>query len=144
MRALGLLAALLAAVAIFLQAEPGRGSEIVARDVADVSLKADARGRAVVSYTADGRRRHALFWGAVNARPPSASEPQVQFKRDYSGGWGAFRRPIWKTMRDACRPYDGPPLPYLVTAGRAPNGSYWALQAWPRALPNLGIDPRKP
>jgi hypothetical protein len=123
---------------------PASASTIVARDATDVSLQADTRGRAVVSYTAAGRKRHALFWNAVNARPPSASVPQVEFSRDYSGGWGAFGKPIWKTMRNACGPYGGPPLPYLVTACTAPDGSHWALQAWARPLPNLGLDPWKP
>ncbi len=34
-------------------------------------------------------------------------------------------------------------LPWLVTACRAPDGSFWALQRWQRMLPNLGLDPWK-
>ena len=138
------LAFALLAVVLAASAAPAFASTLVARDALDVSLKADARGRAVVSYTAAGRKRHVLLWDAVNARAPSTSAPQVEFKRDYSGGWGAFRKPLWKTMRNSCGAYNGPPLAYLVVACTAPDGSHWALQAWSRPLPNLGIDPWKP
>jgi hypothetical protein len=132
----------LAAVATFALAAPTAGaSEILTRNASNVRLKVDANGRAVVYYTAGGRQFHPLVWGAVNARPPSRSVRQVHFKIDYSGGWGTFRRAIWRTIRNRCRPYDGPPLPWLVAACKAPDGSYWALQRWQRMLPNLGLDP---
>ncbi len=47
----------------------------------------------------------------------------------------------WRTFRDACRPYDGPALPLLITACKAPDGTYWALQAWQRNLPMRGFEP---
>ena len=42
------------------------------------------------------------------------------------------------------RPYDGPALPILVTACRAPDGTYWGVQTWQRRLPLLGFDPWLP
>jgi hypothetical protein len=48
------------------------------------------------------------------------------------------------TFANACTPYDGPELPWFVTACKAPDGSYWALQSWQRMLPNLGLDAWKP
>jgi hypothetical protein len=63
----------------------------------------------------------------------------VQFRLDRAGGWGTFGRKL--RFRNACRPYDGPPLVHLVTACKAPDGSYWALQQWRRMLPNLGFTP---
>lgn len=48
------------------------------------------------------------------------------------------------TFRNACGPYTGPPLPWLVVACTASDGSYWALQSWQRALPNLGLAPWAP
>ena len=125
-------------------AAPASASEIVTRNAKDVSLKVDAAGHAIVYYTQGGTRLKPLFWDAVNARPPSLDAAQIEFKKDYSGGWGAFRKPLWKTIKDTCLPYDGPPLPYLVAACKAPDGSYWALQQWQRMLPNLGIGPWKP
>jgi len=110
-------------------------SELVARDVKDVRLAVDRQGRALVTYrNAQGIQR-VLVWGAINA--------DIKVRKDYSGGWKAFGRPVWKNFRDASRPYDGPELPWLVVARRAPDGSYWALQSWQRMLPNLGYEPWK-
>ena len=132
------------AVMALATAAPAPASYLVARNAANIGLKVDAAGHAVVYYTRGGKRLKPLFWGAVNARPPTLEAPQVAFKKDYSGGWSTFRKPLWKTIRDTCLPYDGPPLPYLVVACKAPDGSYLALQRWQRMLPNLGIDPWKP
>lgn len=118
---------------------PASASQLIARDAADVRLEVNASGIALVTYRTGGRIWRVLAWGAINARPPAAGQPQVRFRLDYSGGWATFRRPVWKTFRDACRPYDGPPLGWLVAACKAPDGSYWALQAWQRMLPNYGL-----
>lgn len=88
--------------------------------------------------------RHLVAWGAIDARqrpPTERGRKQVTFRLDYSGGWGAFHRPVWKTFRNACRPYDGPALAWFVTACKAPDGSFWALQSWQTALPDLGFAP---
>jgi hypothetical protein len=115
----------------------------VARNATNVSLKVDKTGHAVVYYTQNGQKKHPLFWGAVNAVHSSAGTGQVQFKADYSGGWGSFKKPIWKTIKNVCGPYTGPELAWLVTACTAPDGSHWALQQWQKMLPNLGLDPWK-
>jgi hypothetical protein len=65
----------------------------------------------------------------------------VKFRLDYSGGWGTRRQHVWRTFQNACRPYDGPRLQWLVTACKAPDGSYWAVQSWQRMLPNYGLNP---
>lgn len=131
------------AALVFACAEQAQASEIIARDAVKVSIKVDSKSRAVVYYTRAGKRQHPLLWGATNARPPSQTTPQVKFRRDYSGGWKAFGKPIWKTIRDVCKPYDGPALGWFVTGCKTPNGGYWALQAFQRQLPNLGVDPWK-
>ena len=41
---------------------------------------------------------------------PSAGGRQVELKLDYSGGWGSTRKNVWKTLRNTCGPYTGPPL----------------------------------
>src|SRR4029077_18534494 len=43
-----------------------------------------------------------------------------------------------------CGRYDGPALPNLVAACKAPDGSYWAAQSWPQPLPDLGFTPWTP
>ena len=119
-------------------------SEKLTDNAANVSLKVDGSGHAVVYFTRNGRRMHPVVWGAINARHPSRNVPQVKFKVDYSGGYMKLGSPLWKTIKNRCRPYDGPPLPWLVTACKAPDGSYWALQQFRRLLPNLGVSPWAP
>jgi hypothetical protein len=139
LRRLAALGAVLAAV--FGLPETALASEKLTDNASNVVLKVDNAGHAVVYFTRGGRRMHPVVWGAVNARHPSQRVRQVSFKIDYSGGYMRLGRPLWKTIRNRCRPYDGPPLPFLVAACKAPDGSYWALQQFRRLLPNLGIDP---
>jgi hypothetical protein len=117
-------------------------SQLIDRDATNVRLKVSRDGRAMLSYRARGRHWDVLAWGAINALHPNAGRNQVQFRIDRAGGWGAFGRKL--RFRNACRPYDGPPLVHLVVACKAPDGSYWAVQRWRRLLPNLGFAPWTP
>jgi hypothetical protein len=117
-------------------------SELIDRNASKVTLKVGRNGQALLSYNARGKRWNVLAWGAVNALPPTPSRRQVTFRLDYSGGWGTYKRNVWETLRNACAPYDGPALKWLVTACKAPDGSYWAVQAWQRMLPNYGLPAR--
>jgi hypothetical protein len=48
----------------------------------------------------------------------------------------------WKTgFHGGCLPYDGPPLAWALITCKAPDGSYWAVQQWQRALPDYGVQP---
>ncbi len=138
-----LLVAVATTAACSVLAATAGASEIVTRDATAIALKVDAKGYALVDFKVDGAAKHVLYWGAVNAIAPRAGARQVAFKKDFSGGWGVMRKQYWKTMKDRCGRYDGPALPFLVTACKAPDGSYWALQSWQRALPNLGLAPWK-
>jgi hypothetical protein len=102
-------------------------SAIIGRNVARPALTIDSRGRAHVSYSLGGRRVSLVAWGAINARTPSRTVPQVKFQLRYGKGG-----------RGRCLPYDGAPLAWLVEACKAPDGSYWALQSWQRLKPNYG------
>jgi hypothetical protein len=128
-------------------AGPASASKIIAGNASRIQLAVDNRGQALVTYRENGRLRRLLAWGAMDARVRPASPtglPQVMFKLDYAGGWGKYRRAIWKTFNNACRPYDGPALGWFVTGCKAPDGSYWALQSWQTRLPNLGFAPWLP
>lgn len=108
-------------------AGPAFGSAIIGRNVSRPTLTIDSRGRAHVSYHLRGRTTKLLASGAINARTPRRSVPQVRFHLRYGvGGKGV------------CLPYDGPRLAWLVKACKAPDGTYWALQAWKRLVPNHG------
>ena len=121
-----------------------QASQLIARDAKDVTLRVNARGQALVVYTARGKRWTVLAQGAINARHPARGRAQVAFRVDYSGGWRTYRKTLSRGFVDACRPYAGPALAWFVTGCTTPDGSHWALQAWQRGLPNLGLDPWKP
>ncbi|MFN2468014.1 MAG: hypothetical protein ABR521_07815 [Gaiellaceae bacterium] len=127
------LAAVLAGLAI---APAAAGSQLLDLNASAVRLKVTADGRANISYRVRGRAKHVVAWGAINAQKPSRTRPQVSFELDYASG------PT--SGRNVCSRYDGPRLPYLVTACKAPDGSYWALQRWLRAQPPHGLPTRKP
>jgi hypothetical protein len=123
----------------------GASERLADVNVSSASLKVNSRGQALVVYRRDdGRIRRVLAWGAVDARHPSAEVPQVRFRLDYSGGWGAQRKDVWRRFRDLCRPYDGPELVLIVAACKAPDGSYWALQRWQRVQPLRGFGAFRP
>jgi hypothetical protein len=120
---------------------PSRASELIDRNASGVRLAVNPSGQALLTYRTRGKTRRVLAWGAVNAIEPTTTRRQVEFRLDYAGGWGAFRKDVWRGFENACRPYDGPPLGWLLTACKAPDGSYWAVQRWQRALPNYGTAP---
>lgn len=120
---------MVAAAACALVAAPVAGASfIVARNASHVTLK--IRGtHAIVNYRSGGRWRHAEVWGAIGARQPNPRLAQVSFHRTYGVG---------RKRGGTCRRYDGPKLALLVTACKARDGSWWALQSWQRLLRNYG------
>jgi hypothetical protein len=117
-------------------------SQLIDRNATNIRLKVSRDGKAMLSYRAHGRAWDVLAWGGINALHPNQTRKQVQFKLDRAGGWGTFGKKL--KFRNSCRPYDGPRLVHVVTACKAPDGSYWAVQQWQRALPNLGFLPWLP
>jgi hypothetical protein len=133
-------AVVLAALAAAL---PGAASasQLIDRNASGVRLEVNRAGQALLTYRAEGRVKHVLVWGAVDARAPNPSMPQVKFRVDYAGGWGTYRKDVWKTFRNVCEPYSGPVIAMVVVACTTPDGSYWAVQSWQRGLPDLGFTP---
>jgi hypothetical protein len=122
-------------------ASTATASELIDRNASGVKLAVNAKGEALVTYRVAGKIKHVLAGGAVNAIAPTKARKQVEFALDYAGGWGKYHRDYWKTFGAQCGAYDGPALAWEVTACKAPDGSYWALQAWQRMLPNYGVAP---
>jgi hypothetical protein len=116
-------------------------SQLIDRNASGLKLAVNAKGEALLTYSAEGKLKHVLASGAVNAIAPTTARKQVAFKLDYAGGWGQYHREYWKTFGAKCGAYDGPTLQWLVSACKAPDGSYWAIQAWQRMLPNYGVAP---
>ena len=117
-------------------------SQTLDRSVTNVRFAVNAKGEALVTYTrSNGQVRRVLAWGAVDATAPDPNLPQQQFKLDYSGGWGKYRKSTyWRSFKNVCRPYAGPVLVYVVAACTAPDGSHWALQSWQRVQPLRGVE----
>jgi hypothetical protein len=109
-------------------------SQLIDRDARGIHLTVNARGQALLTYTAHGSFHHVVAWGAINARYPNPKLPQVQFRKDYSGR-------SWSSAGGGCRPYTGPKLAFFVTGCTASDGSYWAVQSWRRTLPNFDGTP---
>ena len=66
----------------------------------------------------------------------------MRFKVNYSDGWGtSFGAGFSGHAVNACTPYTGPVLTHVVVACDAPDGSFWVLQKWRRALPDGGWTP---
>jgi hypothetical protein len=121
---------LLASLLALLVAAPASASQLIDRNAHGAHLVVNDRGQALLTYTAHGSFHRVVAWGAINARYPNPTVPQVQFRKDYSGrSW---------TSAGGCRRYDGPKLAFFVTGCAAPDGTYWAVQSWRRTLPNFG------
>ena len=114
-------------------------SQLVDRNASAIKLEVNSKGEALITYKAQGKQKHVLAWGAVNAIAPTRSRQQLAFKLDYAGGWGKYHSDYWKTFKNSCGAYNGPKLAWFVTGCTASDGSYWALQAWQRMLPNYGV-----
>ena len=136
-----LLALALVAFAGLAGAQTATASELIDRNATNVKLQVDKSGRALLTYRTRGRVWRVVAMGAVNARNSHPTVRQREFKLDYAGGWGIYRKEIWRTFKNACAPYDGPQLAWFVLGCRASDGSYWAVQSWQRMLPNYGLNP---
>jgi hypothetical protein len=137
----GVIAGSAALLAALLIVPAATSSQLIDRDATGVKLEVDAKGEAMLTYTAGGRLKHVLAWGAVNAIAPTPNGKQVAFSLDYSGGYGKYHTTsYWSSPGWVCQPYDGPALAWEVAACKAPDGSYWAVQAWQRGLPDYGVN----
>jgi hypothetical protein len=121
-----------------------QASQTVARNAVGPRLHVDGSGRALVTFERAGRPVAVLAWGAVNALPPTSGTPQTSFRLDYAARRRYGAAVLRRQFRNGCRDYDGPGLVWLVAACKAPDGSYWALQAWQRLQPMRGIAPFRP
>jgi hypothetical protein len=120
-------------------ASSANASQLIDRNAAHVKLAVNSKGEALLTYSAGGKLKHVLAWGAVNAIAPTRTRAQLAFKLDYSGGYGKYKQDYWKTFKSSCSGYDGPALAWKTTACKAADGSYWSVQSWQRMLPNYGV-----
>src|ERR1043166_9053295 len=100
MRVAGIVSAFCCVFLALVLALPAGASEIVTRNAKKISLETDNQGRAMVGYYQGGRWWHVFVSGAITAREPSRTLPQVHFRKDYSGGRGE-----WRHFKNTCRTY---------------------------------------
>ena len=136
-----LIVSLAVVAAVVAAPAPASASQTIARNATHVRLAVNKNRVALLTYRSEGRLHHTLAWGAINARTPRRGLRQVSFRLDYSGGWGSRRKDLWRGFRNACGPYQGPALNYVVAACTAPDGSHWVVQKWRRLLPPFGMRP---
>lgn len=141
MRRLGVIAAWV--VTALCAAGSAGAAQLIDRNATGLRLSVNAKGEALLTYRSAGRLKHVLVWGAINAHTPQSGTQQVKFKLDYAGGWGRYRSLYWQHFGGSCGAYDGPSLPNVVAACKAPDGSYWAVQQWQPNLPHRGFPPYK-
>src|SRR4029450_9636155 len=132
----------IAALAVIATAPaPASASQTIARNATHVHLAVNKNRVALVTYRSEGRLHRTLAWGAINARTPRRGMRQVSFRLDYSGGWGSRRKDLWRGFKNACGPYQGPALNYIVAACTAPDGSHWVLPKGRRLVAPFGMRP---
>src|SRR5919202_4483593 len=97
---------LVAAAAIIAAALPSAAtaSQLMDRNATAVQLAVNRKGEAMITYRVGGKLKRVLVWGAINARFPRPNLRQVRLKKDYSGGWGKYRRLYWRGLHKTCRP----------------------------------------
>jgi hypothetical protein len=126
-------------------ASSARSAQLITNQGAtQVELQVNDKGEALLSYKSKGKLHRVLVWGALNAKQPSKGAKQVEFKLDYSGGWKTHHTKYWETFPAKCDKYDGPDVPNVVAACKAPDGSWWVAQSFQQLLPDLGYLPWLP
>src|SRR5437868_14934517 len=119
---------LMLALALF-AVPTARASDRIGLNAAHAKLAVSADGkRALVTFSMDGKTRHVLACGAINALPPSETMPQVRFTFDWTGRRKTYGHTVWQHFGNACRRYDGPALAAVIAACTAPAGSHSALK----------------
>jgi hypothetical protein len=107
-----LTAGVCAAAAVLVVCVPARASVMVALDTQGASLRVDAAGNAEVSWTA-----------------PDGSHRTLTIDRD-----GAMRYGGAGVGADVSHPASAVEIPWAIVVRQAPDGSYYALQAWQRLV----------
>jgi hypothetical protein len=108
------------------------------RGVDQVAFKLDYSGGFDKYYNQDASiHKLRIEFSQIRNTPGYLTSPvtkQLQHASEFAGNY-------WKTGGFSCGKYDGPALAWLVTACKAPDGTYWAVQSWQRLLPDYGVTP---
>ena len=114
-------------------------SQLVDRNASAIKLEVNAKGEALISYKAHGEAEARARLGRVERDRADAGAAAGRVQARLRRRLGQVPPDYWKTFKNSCGAYDGPKLAWFVAGCTAPDGSYWALQAWQRMLPNYGV-----
>ena len=99
----------LVAVLAALLSSTASASQLIDRNATGVKLAVNAKGEALLTYTAGGKLKHVLAWGAVNAIAPTHGPRAGRVQARLRGRLGQV--PAATTGRPSATPcgaYDGP------------------------------------
>ena len=108
------------------------------RGVQQVELKLDYSGGFDKYYNQDASiQKLRIEFSKLRHTPGYLTSPVTKQLQHASQSASSY----WQTGGFSCPKYDGPALAWLVTACKAPDGTYWAVQSWQRLLPDYGVTP---
>ncbi len=109
-------------------------SQLIDRNAKNIKLLVNNKGEALLTYTKDGKPKHVLAWGAINALPPTADANQVEFVVDYQGGWKKHfvdnrsvkqLQSAYTQLRQSSGPYLGAPVVRQLSKKSSFAKNYW-------------------
>jgi hypothetical protein len=114
---LSLVALVAATIAATVSISTAGASQVISTStVTGLSIQLNAKGEALLTYTANGKQVHVLVWGAENAIATQAGHTQVAFQLDYSGGYQKYfkNNPVAQALAKKFQKIKGKPG-YLIS-----------------------------
>jgi hypothetical protein len=108
-------------------------------DIPQVSFQLDYSG-GFAKYFRDNpqARQLASEYRRIKGTPGYLGSPVVRELQQLQQAADLY----WQTaFHGGCGSYTGPPIAWALITCTAPDGSYWAVQAWQRDLPDYGVSP---
>ena len=129
-----------------LLALPGVASaaQLIDRNATGVQIRVEREGRGDADLPQGQRGEARPRLGRDQRDRADGGRAPAEVQARLLGRLGHVPHGLLEDFPGSCGRYDGPALPNIVAACKAPDGSYWAAQSWPQPLPNLGFTPWSP
>ena len=118
-------------------------SQLIDRNAKDIQLATNRNGEALITYRAGGKLKHVLAWGGAQCdradTGPGDRSRSSSTTRAATGSTGAT---TGRRSTTCARPTPGHRFHGRSRRASRPTARYWALQAWQRELPDLGLTPQ--
>ena len=120
-------------------AAPASASQLIDRSASNVKLLVAKNGVAQISYSAGGKQKQVLAWGALNAATPThAGATQQLFTINYANGHGTPYEGLGRASRTRARRTTAPLSSGSSPRARLRTARYWVAQSWQRNLNDWG------